>query len=205
MIVVVSGIRDLASSSEGAVSDAVLEHAERATEIRFGGALGVDTVALGAVAEMPAVRKVVYVPFTIADQPASARRAFAWADEIIQMRLPGTPSTNPGAYLARNRRMLLGGPHDVLQGELALGVPRDPKAEGPRNWPMGALGTELALGVLRDPKARADAGSLGVLRDPKANRLLAFTDGRSTGGTAATIRMAREAGIRAIVITVRSR
>lgn len=46
MIVVVSGIRDLAPESAGVVAALSIMAATTATQMRFGGALGTDTVAL---------------------------------------------------------------------------------------------------------------------------------------------------------------
>jgi hypothetical protein len=148
MIVVVSGIRDLAEPSRAIVRDTVRKQAREASQIHLGGAIGVDTIALLALEGLP-VRKVVYVPFTLAHQPAAARSAIEQcADQVIELRL-GDPS-NRAAYLERNVRML-----------------RD------------------AHGV-------------------RADLLLAFSDGRTTGGTHYTMSYAKRTGIDVSVITVES-
>lgn len=142
-VTVVSGIRDLAKSSHHVVELATLGAASQADELRIGGALGVDTVALEAACDTN-VRKAVYVPFTVAKQPKAARAAIErCADEIVALKL-GSPR-NKGAYLQRNYIMLAG-----------------------------------------------------------AQRLVAFTDGRETGGTAATIRKAKELGVETLVVPVSS-
>ena len=137
-ILVVSGNRDLAPEYEPLVTLETLDAAAMADEIRIGGALGVDTVALKALCGEENVS--VYVPFTLADQPPAARRAIeSCAADIRELRLPRSKQ----AYLDRNRRMLEG-----------------------------------------------------------ASRLLAFTDGRETGGTAYTINLARRMGLHVSVVHV---
>ena len=137
-ILVVSGNRDLAPEYEPLVTLETLDAAAMADEIRIGGALGVDTVALKALCGEENVS--VYVPFTLADQPPAARRAIeSCAADIRELRLPHSKR----AYLDRNQKMLEG-----------------------------------------------------------ASRLLAFTDGRETGGTAYTINLARRMGIPVSVVQI---
>ncbi len=53
MITAVTGIRDLAPASYADVELAVLEEATLVDGMRFGGAVGVDTVALAALCDAP--------------------------------------------------------------------------------------------------------------------------------------------------------
>lgn len=139
MILVISGIRDPAPEAFDDIDLAVLDAASAATEVRIGGALGVDTIAIMALAAHPA-HVIVYVPYALRDQPAKAKAAVSEvADHVVELHLP----RSKGAYLARNAHMLDG-----------------------------------------------------------ADRLLAFTDGRSTGGTAWMIRAARAAGIPVDVVSI---
>ena len=122
---------------EFAVSD-VLAEAPRG-ELRFGGALGADSVALLAVSD---ATRVVFVPFSAANAPHRAREITRdCADIVVEMRLAPTKR----AYLDRNLAMLDG-----------------------------------------------------------ADRLVAFTDGRSTGGTAFTIRAAQRMAIEVTTVGVRA-
>lgn len=146
MLVTITGIRDLHPASEPDVELAIAEvFAMGATELRFGGALGADTVALVAAAHLrPAgASLVVFVPCTLAHQPAEARRAIEkCADSVIELRLP----PQPWAYLRRNDAMLKGA----------------------------------------------------------VDYLLAFTDGRSAGGTAYTMEAAEKLKIPVVKIRVLS-
>jgi hypothetical protein len=129
MITVVSGIRDLARSSHHTVEHVVHEELQRRdlAVLRFGGALGVDTVALLAAAEArPSVALEVFVPWTISSQPVASREAIQRSGaRVVELRLA---DRTKAAFLRRNDSMLNG-----------------------------------------------------------ADRLLAFTDGRTTGGTHYTI------------------
>lgn len=146
VITVVSGIREL---DPGSIPDVELALAEELaqpglTEVRLGGALGVDTVALAAACfGPPHVRVVVVVPFTLDKQPALARQQVQACRTVgvLELRLPAGKS----AYLRRNDKMLEG-----------------------------------------------------------AQRLLAFTDGRTSGGTAYTIDRARRLGLEVDVVPVGS-
>lgn len=135
MITVVSGIRDLYADSCSIVERAIADEVARADEIRFGGALGSDSVALSAALQarpVGGVRPVlrVFVPAQLADLPELARKiALRCADEVVEL---GYPPGEKWTYLRRNDRMLDG-----------------------------------------------------------ADRLLTFTDGRSEGVTAYTIKGAR--------------
>lgn len=141
MITVISGIRELHPSSYADVELAVLDETDIATTMRFGGALGVDTVALRAAGPSE-IRKSVFVPFRVRDQPEAAREAIEnCANDIVELRF----AKHSSAYLRRNDAMLDG-----------------------------------------------------------ADRLLAFTDGRDTGGTAYTIREAKKRNIETIIVPVLS-
>lgn len=140
MIVAFTGIRDLAVASWPDVELAVLEAVgDGATELRFGGARGADTVAL-AVACSAHVLRCVIVPFQIKSQPRDAVRVIEQcADEVHELNLP--PSK--GAYIKRNRELVRG-----------------------------------------------------------ADLVVAFTDGRTGGGTAATIELAHRSGVPVRIVDV---
>jgi hypothetical protein len=143
VIVAVSGIRDLSPQSYADVELAIIEEMIDVDEMRFGGALGVDTVALRVACELADVETtlVVIVPCSAADQPREAREAFACASRIVELGLP----RSRGAYLRRNDVLLDG-----------------------------------------------------------ADKLIAFTDGRATGGTAYTIERATRAGLDVRIVPVSS-
>lgn len=105
MIIVFSGIRDLIPESYANVELAVLDSAIIANELRFGGAIGSDTIALDTACDID-VRSVlhVFVPWTIKDQPKRTQEVIARADVISELKLP----RHNGAYLTRNDVMLKG-------------------------------------------------------------------------------------------------
>lgn len=144
MIVVFSGIRDVSVDSHADIEMAAIEEAATASELRFGAAVGSDSIALRAVCDVDdaEVRRVVVVPFGLLQQPREAveivRRC---ADEVVELRLP----RHRASYLRRNDVLLDG-----------------------------------------------------------ADRVVAFTDGRRTGGTAYTIRKARAQGLDVVEIPVAS-
>ncbi len=141
MIVAFTGIREADPREADEIEMAVLDViAAGATELRFGGALGADTMALEAAGRQGGIRRVVYVPFTVADQPKEAREVIARSATVVhELRLPH----GKRAYLQRNRAMLEG-----------------------------------------------------------AHRVVAFTDGRQTGGTQHTMNVAREMRIPVTVVPV---
>lgn len=144
LITVVSGIRDIVDESTHDVELALCDELGMGcVELRFGGALGVDSLALGMAAHLGVRhRRAVYVPFRVSDQPREARAIIKkYATKIYELAF----EKSPWAYLRRNDAMLKG-----------------------------------------------------------AHRLLAFTDGRETGGTAYTLRMARELGLDITVVPVLS-
>lgn len=74
-----------------------------ATELRLGGAMGTDTVAIETVCGDP--RIVVYVPWTVREQPSAAREAIARCAQVfVELALP----RNNAAFLRRNDVMLAG-------------------------------------------------------------------------------------------------
>src|SRR5690242_2771807 len=89
-ITAVTGIRDLACTSEYIVDGMIaIEIALGVEELRFGGAIGVDTIALCAasvrrISRTPVLR--VIVPATVADQPLVAARPIdRFADVVIEL------------------------------------------------------------------------------------------------------------------------
>lgn len=137
-ITALTGIRDLAYASEYIVDAAIaIEIALGVDELRFGGAIGVETIALCAASvrrtsRIPVLR--VIVPATVADQPLVAARAIdRFADVVIEL---GLPARDAASLMARNRILVAG-----------------------------------------------------------ARKVLGFTDGRTTGGTAWTIDHARNEGL----------
>lgn len=105
-VVAFTGIRAIEDIMADEVELTVLDEiGSGATELRFGGALGSDTLALEAACEQD-VRRVVYVPFLLRDQPREAREVAAdCADEIIELRLR---KGQRGAYFQRNRALIDG-------------------------------------------------------------------------------------------------
>jgi predicted Rossmann fold nucleotide-binding protein DprA/Smf involved in DNA uptake len=141
-IAAISGIRDLAESSYADVELAMLEEAATARELHFGGAIGVDTVALAAVCGV-AIPRVVYVPFDVDSQPRGAAEVIRrCATAIHELRL--RQGVNP--YMQRNIAMCA-----------------------------------------------------------TATRLLAFTDGRQSGGTWNTIQYAKRRGLDVTIVQVIAR
>lgn len=105
MITAFSGIRDLAQESYGAVEMSVLDAAVTSDELRFGGAMGSDTVALDVACDID-VRSVlhVFVPWTVKDQPKRVQDTIKHADIVTELGLP----KNNEAYLIRNKVILTG-------------------------------------------------------------------------------------------------
>ena len=101
-VVAFSGLRDFPDIHRTRVSHEVRTWARGATELRFGGALGFDTLALNAVADL-GIPCVVYVPFMLSDQPAAARAAIVESGaRVVELGLP----RGRGAYVRRTHRML---------------------------------------------------------------------------------------------------
>lgn len=97
------------------------------TEIRLGGALGWDTLALrmasayfAGAANPP--RIVVYCANRVVDLPTeSAQAVAAIGPELVELRLVDAGATWPEALLRRNVAMLVGG--RVEAGKPVAGVP----------------------------------------------------------------------------------
>lgn len=141
MIVAVSGIRDLAHESHADVERGI-GYLIDVDEIRFGGAQGVDTVALAAAIELVDAHSRVIVPGRLVDQPLESQRVARRASEVVEMGM----RLDRQAYLRRNDALLEG-----------------------------------------------------------ADLLVAFTNGRISGGTAYTMRRAREAKIAVVTVPVLSK
>lgn len=105
MIATFSGIRDLAPESYANVELAVLDTAIKFDELRFGGAIGSDTIALSVACDAD-VRSVlhVFVPWTVKDQPKRAQETIKCADLVTELKL----IRDNRAYLIRNDTMLMG-------------------------------------------------------------------------------------------------
>jgi len=113
VVVAFTGIRDIDPSMQDEVEMAVLDTIDAgATELRFGGALGLDTMALEAAWRMDSLRasavrhipRVVYVPFDVDAQPKVARDAIReCASSVVEI---GLKRGLRNAYLIRNDRMI---------------------------------------------------------------------------------------------------
>jgi uncharacterized phage-like protein YoqJ len=106
MIIGITGIRDIEVNSHWSVGGemAAIVGNNDVSEVWFGGARGSDELALLSAWQARGeykkpVLKVV-VPFTVDDQPVSARTAIEqYADEIIELKLQKTKS----GYMVRNK------------------------------------------------------------------------------------------------------
>ena len=119
MIVAITGHRKL-SPADGALVTARVEaliYDVRPAAVIFGGAVGVDTVALAAAQHHRSYgghtvrahrsRLVVIVPDVVAAQPHEAREAIRlYADEVVEMRNPIKRVDGWAAYYARNEAMV---------------------------------------------------------------------------------------------------
>jgi hypothetical protein len=119
MIVAITGSRSVTAADAAHVERIVeaLVYDVRPHEIIFGGAVGVDTIALraaqhhrshrGGTVRAHHSRLVVIVPYVVAAQPHEARDAIRlYANEVVEMRNPITGYDNFYAYHARNREMV---------------------------------------------------------------------------------------------------
>ncbi len=110
--VVVTGARSVEPHSAARV-EATMDHVvgSGALGIVFGGAFGVDTIALKAAWRSRSTggrpKLVVVVPGYVAQQPSTAQSVIReCADEIIEM---GLPLDQPRSFQTRNERMLTEG------------------------------------------------------------------------------------------------
>jgi len=102
-VVAVTGHRHITAPDAETVTAAVDEHPAQSWV--FGGASGVDTVALRAVRASHGIAWLkVIVPGTVAQQPAEARATIeACADKVVEL---GGDLAKPASYHARNRAMV---------------------------------------------------------------------------------------------------
>ena len=106
--VVVTGARDVGVASVPYVDSMItLIAGSRPAGMVFGGARGVDTIALTAAWRARATGRVpvlvAVVPGRKEQQPPEAQVALRLADEIIEL---GLPLDQPRSYQTRNERML---------------------------------------------------------------------------------------------------
>ena len=119
MIVAITGHRKLSPADAALVTARVeaLIYDVRPSVVIFGGAVGVDTVALaaarhhrshhGGTVRAHRSRLVVIVPDTVTAQPHEAREAIrACADEVVEMRHTITRTDGWAAYHLRNEAMV---------------------------------------------------------------------------------------------------
>ncbi len=119
MIVAITGSRSVTEADAAHVARIVeaLVYEVRPAEIIFGGAVGVDTIALAAAQHHRSCggrtvrahrsRLVVIVPDVVAAQPHAAREAIRlYADEVVELRRKITRADGFAAYHARNREMV---------------------------------------------------------------------------------------------------
>ncbi|HVU02303.1 MAG TPA: hypothetical protein VHE30_11150 [Polyangiaceae bacterium] len=114
-IAAVTGIGDLSRASERLVDEMIaVEIALGVEELRFGGARGVDTVALCSAAfrrrsRTPRLR--VLVPASIAELSLVAAHAIEkYSDDVVEL---GLPVCEPATYEARDR-ILVAGARELL-------------------------------------------------------------------------------------------
>lgn len=144
MIIAITGIRDLHLDSHPAVASVIQAYVKAfpKAEFRFGGALGVDTVALraahavhlppeenfvriGSQAPVRRARCTVIVPFTVADQPYEAATAIRQCAKTVQeLKLP----RGKQAFLTRNGEL-------IRDADLVLAF-TDAKLEGGTHYTM---------------------------------------------------------------------
>ena len=119
VIVAITGGRNISVADAGHVELIVeqLVYEVQPREVIFGGARGVDTVALaaaqhhrshrGGTVRAHHSRLVVIVPDTVSAQPHDAREAIhLYADEVVELRRAITSADGWEAYHARNREMV---------------------------------------------------------------------------------------------------
>jgi hypothetical protein len=132
--VVVTGIRS--PTPEGAETVAGKLTAvvgRRPAGIIFGGAAGVDTIALKAAAtarrSADTPKLVVIVPGLVGQQPREAQRFINMhSDETIEL---GLDLSRPGSYAARNGRMITEGRlRDETETPILLAFPADNGIQG---------------------------------------------------------------------------
>jgi predicted Rossmann fold nucleotide-binding protein DprA/Smf involved in DNA uptake len=106
MIFAITGIRDLHLDSHQVVHCVLRAFVSANPEATFlfGGARGVDTIALIAASNAGARTKVI-VPFTVAQQPKEAQDAIvAHAHDVMELKL--NPKLGRKAFLYRNEALI---------------------------------------------------------------------------------------------------
>ena len=102
-VVAVTGHRHITREDEATVERAVAEYP--ACKWVFGGAIGVDTVALREARKAGLSWLEVIVPGTVAQQPPEARRAIEeCADSVVEMRARNLRDS--AAFMDRNKAMV---------------------------------------------------------------------------------------------------
>lgn len=143
--IVVTGIRDIHPADETLVVDRMIRVTLSSPEgVIFGGARGVDTVALRAArrtkTEVGIVgpRLVAIVPGTVAQQPKEAREAIQQcADEIIELHLN---LKKKSAFFERNRRMITEARlRDSREAPICVAFPSDLLNGGTRSCMADAM------------------------------------------------------------------
>lgn len=161
--VIVSGIRDPSPIGERAVQQKIAEVIEQyPLGFIFGGARGVDTIALRAAYEKRAAPRgtrppahmpnlVVIVPGTVLTQPPEAAAAIGnFADESIELRLDLARSA---AYATRNGRMVTEGRlRDPDERPILLAFPTPGVTGGTRMTMDIAQSWGLTLDVVEIPR-----------------------------------------------------
>ena len=155
MIAVVTGIRDMSRASGRIVERAMADTLVRGVdEMRFGGARGADTLALGAAFEWrqargrirPTLR--VLVPGRLDEQPREARACIdRCADDVVEL---GLPLELGSSYMERNEAMLDGADHLIAF--------TDGRMRGGTAWTLqraAELGLEVVVVLIRAERAGA--------------------------------------------------
>ena len=103
-VLAISGMRDITPAGAETVTRTMRRALSvlHPTIVNFGGARGVDTIALKAIASS-SVTLIVYLPATRQDAPTEAYLSLPLADRVIELK--GDPS-RPKTYLDRNSKML---------------------------------------------------------------------------------------------------
>lgn len=158
--VVVTGARDISPADVLSVQMVVAQAArDGALGFVFGGARGVDTVALHAAHHAGARRLVVIVPGTVQQQPLEAQKAIqALASEVIAM---GLPLDRPRSFQQRNEHMLTTGMlRDPNESPLVLAFPLAQTLKGgTRNCMLAARSRGLEVEAI-DLTGRVEKGGV---------------------------------------------
>lgn len=162
--IVITGPRDLITTPGSGGGDVVVRRevaamvAAPALGVVFGGARGVDTVALEAAGRARGRTKrpylLVVVPGRVDEQPyPSAVTIREWADEIIELRLP---LARPVSFSTRNSRMLVEAARrspDGVEPLLAAFPPEHGLQQGGGTYDTIRRAAGLGVEVVRFPVA----------------------------------------------------